>query len=51
MDDSPIVRRKPATVIAAGLLLVAALALDYIGYYSGNNSSSANRPQLVVTYQ
>ncbi|MGH9248554.1 MAG: choice-of-anchor B family protein [Acidimicrobiales bacterium] len=24
---------------------------DYIGYYSGNNSSSANRPQLVVTYQ
>ena len=24
---------------------------DYIGYYSGNNSTSANRPQLVVTYQ
>jgi hypothetical protein len=24
---------------------------DYIGYYSGDNSSSANRPQLVVNYQ
>ena len=24
---------------------------DYVGYYSGENSSSANRPQLVVTYQ
>jgi hypothetical protein len=24
---------------------------DYIGYYSGDNSTSANRPQLVVTYQ
>ncbi|HSK76995.1 MAG TPA: M14 family zinc carboxypeptidase, partial [Thermoanaerobaculia bacterium] len=24
---------------------------DYIGYYSGNNTTSANRPQLVVTYQ
>ncbi len=24
---------------------------DYLGYYSGDNSSSANRPQLVVTYQ
>ena len=24
---------------------------DYIGYYSGNNSTSANRPQLVVVYQ
>jgi carboxypeptidase T len=24
---------------------------DYIGYYSGNSSTSANRPQLVVTYQ
>jgi carboxypeptidase T len=24
---------------------------DYIGYYSGNNSTAANRPQLVVTYQ
>ncbi len=24
---------------------------DYIGYYSGNNSNSANRPQLVVVYQ
>jgi hypothetical protein len=24
---------------------------DYIGYYSGDNSSSPNRPQLVVTYQ
>ena len=24
---------------------------DYIGYYSGDNSNSANRPQLVVTYQ
>ncbi|MEP7013610.1 MAG: M14 family zinc carboxypeptidase [Acidobacteriota bacterium] len=24
---------------------------DYIGYYSGNNSTSGNRPQLVVTYQ
>jgi choice-of-anchor B domain-containing protein len=23
---------------------------DYIGYYSGDNSTSANRPQLVVTY-
>ena len=24
---------------------------DYIGYYSGNNGTAANRPQLVVTYQ
>ena len=24
---------------------------DYIGYYSGDNSTPANRPQLVVTYQ
>ncbi len=24
---------------------------DYIGYYSGENSTPANRPQLVVTYQ
>ncbi len=24
---------------------------DYIGYYSGNNTTSGNRPQLVVTYQ
>jgi hypothetical protein len=24
---------------------------DYIGYYSGDNGTSANRPQLVVTYQ
>jgi len=24
---------------------------DYIGYYSGNSSSAANRPQLVVNYQ
>ena len=24
---------------------------DYIGYYSGDNATSANRPQLVVTYQ
>jgi endonuclease I len=24
---------------------------DYIGYYSGDNSTSANRPQLVITYQ
>ncbi len=24
---------------------------DYIGYYSGDNSSSANHPQLEVTYQ
>lgn len=24
---------------------------DYLGYYGGNHSSSANRPQLVVTYQ
>lgn len=24
---------------------------DYVGYYSGDNSTSANRPQLVVTYQ
>jgi len=24
---------------------------DYIGYYSGDNSNSANRPQLVVIYQ
>lgn len=24
---------------------------DYLGYYGGNNSTSANRPQLVVTYQ
>lgn len=24
---------------------------DYIGYYSGDNTTAANRPQLVVTYQ
>ncbi len=24
---------------------------DYIGYYSGDNTTSANRPQLAVTYQ
>jgi len=24
---------------------------DYVGYYSGENATSANRPQLVVTYQ
>jgi hypothetical protein len=24
---------------------------DYIGYYSGDNSTAANRPQIVVTYQ
>jgi len=24
---------------------------DYIGYYSGDNSTAANRPQLVVTWQ
>jgi carboxypeptidase T len=24
---------------------------DYLGYYSGNDSTSGNRPQLVVTYQ
>jgi hypothetical protein len=24
---------------------------DFIGYYTGDNSTSANRPQLVVTYQ
>ena len=24
---------------------------DYIGYYAGDNSTSANRPQLVVAYQ
>lgn len=24
---------------------------DYIGYYSGDNNTAANRPQLVVTYQ
>ncbi|MGE0883923.1 MAG: choice-of-anchor B family protein [Blastocatellales bacterium] len=24
---------------------------DYIGYYSGNNGTAANRPQLVVVYQ
>jgi hypothetical protein len=24
---------------------------DYIGYYSGDNSTAANRPQLVVSYQ
>jgi Zinc carboxypeptidase/Fibronectin type III domain len=24
---------------------------DYIGYYSGENTTAANRPQLVVTYQ
>jgi hypothetical protein len=24
---------------------------DYTGYYSGDNSTSANRPQLVVIYQ
>ena len=24
---------------------------DYLGYYSGDNATSANRPQLVVTYR
>ena len=24
---------------------------DYLGYYSGDNGTAANRPQLVVTYQ
>ena len=24
---------------------------DYVGYYSGDNGTAANRPQLVVTYQ
>jgi hypothetical protein len=24
---------------------------DYLGYYSGDNATAANRPQLVVTYQ
>jgi hypothetical protein len=24
---------------------------DYLGYYSGENNTAANRPQLVVTYQ
>ena len=24
---------------------------DYMGYYSGDNGTAANRPQLVVTYQ
>jgi hypothetical protein len=24
---------------------------DYIGYYSGNNATAANHPQLIVTYQ
>ena len=24
---------------------------DFIGYYSGDNSSTANHPQLVVVYQ
>ncbi len=24
---------------------------DFIGYYSGDNTTAANRPQLVVTYQ
>jgi serine protease AprX len=27
------------------------LGSDYIGYYSGENATTANRPQLVVTYQ
>jgi len=27
------------------------LGNDYIGYYSGDNGTAANRPQLVVTYQ
>jgi hypothetical protein len=24
---------------------------DYVGYYSGENGTAGNRPQLVVTYQ
>jgi hypothetical protein len=24
---------------------------DYVGYYSGDNTTAANRPQLVITYQ
>ncbi len=27
------------------------LGTDYLGYYSGENGTAANRPQLVVTYQ
>jgi len=27
------------------------LGNDYVGYYSGDNGTAANRPQLVVTYQ
>ncbi len=27
------------------------LGNDYLGYYSGENATAANRPQLVVTYQ
>ncbi len=27
------------------------LGNDYVGYYSGDNATAANRPQLVVTYQ
>jgi subtilisin family serine protease len=27
------------------------LGSDYVGYYSGENSTAANRPQLVVTYR
>jgi hypothetical protein len=27
------------------------LGADYIGWYSGDNASSGNRPQLVVVYQ
>ena len=27
------------------------LGTDYLGYYSGDNTTTANRPQLVVTYQ
>lgn len=27
------------------------MANDYLGYYSGENATAANRPQLVVTYQ
>ena len=29
----------------------AGTGTDYLGYYSGENGTAANRPQLVVTYQ
>jgi hypothetical protein len=40
-----------ADILEAGHDYVLVEASDYIGYYSGDNTTAANRPRLVVTYQ